>query len=365
MKKCTSLVTILICIFLLSACSTKNTVKENNEQSTTTKKDNAEERKLLTVENSIIDNKELQIWYEVDSDDLDNAKDASVFHLYLIKNNEIASLILDYPIDYDHTNPEHENAQEKKPLTLGEISKLEKTDTIMKEVEQRYKNNSDKGYGKNEAFNFYPLTYKTETDGTGNNVEEIILSYINKEQKEDQLTFYKPTSGQVVYDNIFVGYWNHVSSKESGNEYTRQALKLETNKHALFVWDEPDFGQLETKNSKEPTNKQKTAPLPDLKPVTIAALVAQKIWPTATIMPVIGYTNNGDDYVVNQGESPYSIQFQVKDDQILILPESKESPNTEYSLVELVNEFYSDSSSKEMTNLLTQQMAQTNYESSQ
>lgn len=86
----------------------------------------------------------------------------------------------------------------------------------------------------------------------------------------------------------------------------------------------------------------------------IAAMVAQKA--DYANSPNLGYSVTGNRYVVNQGSSPMSIQFEVNGDIISVLPESRVIPNVKYSISELVKEYYTGSNSKSKTNEIVSRM---------
>lgn len=242
MKKYVYLIAILSFAFILSACN--SSIKSKKDSSDTSKESIKNESSItnFTVENSIIDNKDLQIWYEVEVSALNDAKNAKVNRVYLIQNNEIADLVLDSPGYSSDMTVEMYNEQnnvnitEKTPLTLGEIAQIGSTEKIYSELVKNYKNKASEGYQQQEKFEYYPITYKMKTDGSGNNMKLIDLVYSDGKI----LHFYEPMGAHQVYDGCFVGYWSHESTYESGSEYTRQTLTFKTNADARFIFDEPN-----------------------------------------------------------------------------------------------------------------------------
>lgn len=236
MKKSMLMCICLLSFGLLTACGSDTTKDEEKLKTAETSTVDSEE--LLTIKNSIIDNDELQIWYEFDLDDSDDAKNAAMYHVYLIKSNEIASLALDYPTDYDHTNEEHEAAEEKEPLTLGDISELKETDKIFAEVKKRYKNSGDGEYGQNNDFIYYPLSYIIKSDGSGNNTQNVGLRYQNKEGKEKTIWMYSSIGNFPVFDNYFAGYW--FAWSQTADDLDKQLVTLVTDETTRYGMDEID-----------------------------------------------------------------------------------------------------------------------------
>lgn len=163
-----------------------------------------------------------------------------MYHVYLIKSNEIANLVLDYPVDYDHTNEEHEAAEEKESLTLVNVSELEETDKIFAEVKKRYKSSGDNGYGygQNNDFIYYPLSYVIKLDGSGNNTKNVGLSYRSEKDKERTIWFYSSIGNFPVFDNYFSGYWFAWSGP--ADDLDQQLSTLTTNETTRFGMDEID-----------------------------------------------------------------------------------------------------------------------------
>lgn len=247
---------MLVLMGVFSACGS-NTNEVQEDQTSTSSETEADleadgsGEKLLTIENDVMDNKDMQIWYKVDSEKVaEDAKSVNVVELFLIKNNQIAHLAVKNP-EYlsDMTIAEYNekygsDIQEKLPLTLGEIAQLTETDKIYDEVSSRYTNRLfSMRYDENKPFEFSKIAYTQKTDGSGNNTQEIDLNYVNAEEKNKVIRLMSPMGQFPVYDNVFAGYW--------GSQYTdvddpeEQYITLQTNPNTRFVLDEPNPDKFE------------------------------------------------------------------------------------------------------------------------